>query len=109
MPIVLLLAQVMFLFSCTAMDGHYACADSGFIPDVFFLSVLLFLGTFFVAVTLKDFKQSSIFPTFVRQLVSDFAVLISIIVFVVVDILIGINTPKLRVPDKFQVIIAYLC
>lgn len=101
MPIV----QVMSLFSCTAVDGHYTCADSGFIPDVFFLSVLLFLGTFFVAVTLKDFKQSSIFPTFARQLISDFAVLISIIVFVVIDILLGINTPKLIVPDKFQVII----
>lgn len=78
------------------------CFPPHYVGDVFFFSILLFLGTFGVAVVLKDFKLSSIFPTFARQLISDFAVLLSIIIFVVIDILLGINTPKLLVPDKFQ-------
>ena len=34
---------------------------------------------------------------------SDFAVLIAIVCMVIVDIMIGIPTPKLQVPTKFQV------
>ncbi|KAL4222173.1 Sodium bicarbonate cotransporter 3 [Mactra antiquata] len=78
------------------------CFPPQFVPDVFFFSILLFLGTFGVAVVLKDFKMSTIFPTFARQLISDFAVLLSIIIFVVIDILLKLPTPKLLVPDKFQ-------
>ena len=52
----------------------------------------------------QDFRQASLLPTFVRSLISDFAVLLSIIIFVVVDILIGIDTPKLVVPSEFKVV-----
>lgn len=83
----------------TIGDG---CNPPHYVADVFFFSVLLFLGTFGVAVVLKDFKMTTIFPTFARQLISDFAVLLSIIIFVVIDILVGINTPKLLVPEKFE-------
>lgn len=79
------------------------CHPPKFVADVFFFSILLFLGTFGLAVVLKDFKLTTIFPTFIRQLISDFAVLLSIIIFVVIDILVGIGTPKLLVPNKFQV------
>ncbi|KAH3747855.1 hypothetical protein DPMN_182287 [Dreissena polymorpha] len=71
-------------------------------PDVFLLSCILFLGTYTIAMTLKEFKTSGFFPTFVRQILSDFAVLISIVAMVVLDVLIGIQTPKLEVPEKFQ-------
>lgn len=39
----------------------------------------------------------------VRQLLNDFAVLISIIVMVGIDMAIGIETPKLEVPTEFKV------
>nr|QTE04366.1 electrogenic Na+-HCO3- cotransporter 1 [Tridacna squamosa] len=78
------------------------CDAPHYYPDVFFLSCLLFIGTYLLAMNLKDFRNSGYFPTFVRQIISDFAVLISIIVMVGVDILVGIETPKLEVPDKFQ-------
>ena len=39
----------------------------------------------------------------VRQIVSDFAVLLAIILMVGMDIAIGIPTPKLEVPEKFSV------
>ncbi|XP_059157993.1 electroneutral sodium bicarbonate exchanger 1-like isoform X2 [Physella acuta] len=78
------------------------CKTPHFIPDAFFLSVLLFLGTFMIASSLTNAKTSAFFPTFVRQTLSDFAVLIAIIAMVTTDILIGIPTPKLLVPTKFQ-------
>ncbi|KAL5007310.1 hypothetical protein ScPMuIL_016116, partial [Solemya velum] len=71
--------------------------DSG----IFYLSTILFVGTFFIAYVLVDFKTYTLFPAFVRRLISDFAVLIAILAMVVADIIIGINTPKLIVPDKF--------
>lgn len=39
----------------------------------------------------------------VRQIFSDFSVLISIVLMVGLDMLVGIKTPKLEVPEKFQV------
>ena len=53
--------------------------------------------------SLQDFRQATLFPTFARSLISDFAVLLSIVIFVGVDMLIGINTPKLVVPSEFKV------
>lgn len=38
-----------------------------------------------------------------RQVVSDFAVTISVIVMVGVDLMIGLNTPKLNVPATLTV------
>lgn len=90
---------------CLELGGNATgpgCVRPRYVADVFFFSILLFLGTFGVSVVLKDFKQTTIFPTFIRQLISDFAVLLSIILWVVVDILLGIKTPKLMVPDTFQ-------
>ncbi|CAL1539317.1 unnamed protein product [Lymnaea stagnalis] len=78
------------------------CGVKHYTPDAFFLSVLLFLGTFVIASMLTDAKTSAFFPTFVRQTMSDFAVLIAIIAMVTTDILIGISTPKLQVPTKFK-------
>jgi len=39
-----------------------------YFPDIFLMSVLLFIGTFLIAVTLKDFRTSAFFPTSVRPL-----------------------------------------
>lgn len=39
----------------------------------------------------------------VRQNVSDFAVLIAIVVMVLIDALLGIPTPKLTVPSEIKV------
>ncbi|XP_063410996.1 sodium bicarbonate cotransporter 3-like isoform X2 [Mytilus trossulus] len=72
------------------------------VPDVFFLSVLLFLGTFFIAKILKSLRFSRFFPHGVRLLISDFAVIIAIVSMVLLDYLLGIETPKLEVPDDFQ-------
>ena len=37
-------------------------------------------------------------------MISDFAVMIAIVTFVAFDAIIGLNTPKLNVPEEFQVL-----
>ena len=46
-----------------------------------------------------------VFPVFVqvRSLISDFAVFTAIVLMVVVDMVVGLDTPKLLVPEEFRV------
>ena len=72
------------------------------VPDVFLFSVLLFCFTFFIATSLKEFRHSIFLPSKVREIISDFAVTITVAGMVTVDLLCGLPTAKLLVPDKFQ-------
>ena len=38
-----------------------------------------------------------------RKLISDFAIILAILIFVGVDMLVGVETPKLIVPTEFKV------
>ncbi|XP_076862125.1 sodium bicarbonate cotransporter 3-like isoform X4 [Brachyhypopomus gauderio] len=91
---------------CKQLHGEFvgsACGHHGpFIPDVLFWSVILFFTTFFLSSVLKQFKMERYFPTKVRSTISDFAVFLTIMVMVLVDYLIGIPSPKLNVPDRFE-------
>jgi hypothetical protein len=69
--------------------------------SIFLMSLLLFFGTCLVSFLFKEFRNSPFFPTVVRGLVSDFAVVIAIIGMAGVDMLAGVATPKLLVPEKF--------
>lgn len=42
-------------------------------------------------------------PFQVRKLISDFAIILTILVFCGVDAFVGVNTPKLIVPSEFKV------
>ncbi|CAD5120156.1 DgyrCDS8731 [Dimorphilus gyrociliatus] len=70
--------------------------------NVYYFSILLFVGTFTVAMYLKGFRNYKFFPAVVKSILSDFSVMISIIIFCLVDYLVGIKTPKLNVPESFQ-------
>lgn len=70
-------------------------------PDIFLLSLMLFCGTFLISWYLKDFKTASFFPAKVRQFISDFAVIIAILIMSATDFAVGIHTPKLEVPENF--------
>ncbi|NP_001073019.1 sodium bicarbonate cotransporter [Strongylocentrotus purpuratus] len=70
--------------------------------DIFFMSLILMLGTFTIAYSLKEFKTTGYFPTIIRTTVSDFAVLIAVVIMVGVDRLFGVDTPKLLVPSEFK-------
>lgn len=39
------------------------CDSKVYVPDVFLMSLILFLGTFILSVILKDFKNSLFFPS----------------------------------------------
>jgi len=71
------------------------------VPDVFFLSLILFLGTFALAMTLRVFRTSPFFTSLVRSTVADFSVFLSVVVWTGIDYAFGIETPKLNVPSKF--------
>ena len=71
-------------------------------PNVFFMSVILFFGTYLLATSLKKFKNERFFPTIIRNYISDFSVILAMLVMVVCDILLGISTPKLSVPPEFK-------
>ncbi|XP_077576610.1 sodium bicarbonate cotransporter 3-like [Stigmatopora nigra] len=91
---------------CQTLHGDFvgpACGHDGpFVPDVLFWSVILFFATFFLSSFFKDFKNKSFFPTKVRSTISDFAVFLTILLMVLLDYLVGIASPKLNVPDRFQ-------
>ncbi|XP_050448372.1 electroneutral sodium bicarbonate exchanger 1 isoform X3 [Cataglyphis hispanica] len=78
------------------------CDAPHYVPDVFLMSIILFMGTFLLSVELKDFKNALFFPSKVRQVVSDFAVLIAIFSMSTLDHFVGIPTPKLEVPAEFK-------
>ncbi|XP_077364079.1 sodium bicarbonate cotransporter 3-like isoform X2 [Festucalex cinctus] len=96
---------------CKMLNGEFvgtACGHHGpYIPDVLFWSVILFFTTFFLSSFLKQFKTERYFPTKVRSTISDFAVFITIMIMVLVDYLMGIPSPKLNVPDRFEVSIFF--
>ncbi|XP_037119289.1 sodium bicarbonate cotransporter 3-like isoform X2 [Syngnathus acus] len=91
---------------CQMLNGEFvgtACGSHGpYIPDVLFWSIILFFTTFFLSAFLKQFKTERYFPTKVRSTISDFAVFITIMIMVLVDYLMGIPSPKLNVPDRFE-------
>ncbi|XP_076476163.1 na[+]-driven anion exchanger 1 isoform X3 [Bombus vancouverensis nearcticus] len=91
--------------TCQSYNGTLVgdgCNLPHYIPDVFLMSIILFMGTFLLSVELKDFKNALFFPSKVRQVVSDFAVIIAIFSMSTLDHFVNIPTPKLEVPEEFK-------
>ncbi|XP_059800992.1 sodium bicarbonate cotransporter 3-like isoform X2 [Hypanus sabinus] len=91
---------------CQKYSGMFvgpACGHHGpYVPDVLFWSIILFFSTFFLCSFLKQFKTKRYFPTKVRAIISDFAVFITILTMALIDFLVGVPSPKLTVPDRFE-------
>ncbi|XP_068577165.1 solute carrier family 4 member 4a isoform X2 [Cebidichthys violaceus] len=87
---------------CLKYNGELVGKACGFVPDITLMSFILFFGTYTCSMCLKKFKTSPFFPTTVRKLVSDFAIILAIFIFVGVDMLVGVETPKLIVPSEFK-------
>uniref|UniRef100_A0A8C2TMC6 Anion exchange protein n=1 Tax=Coturnix japonica TaxID=93934 RepID=A0A8C2TMC6_COTJA len=82
--------------------GHLLGTSCQYVPDIALLSFLLFGGTFLCCTTLKRFKSSRYFPTGLRKLVSDFSIILTILVFCAIDAALGLETPKLLVPSELK-------
>uniref|UniRef100_A0A670Y7I9 Solute carrier family 4 member 9 n=1 Tax=Pseudonaja textilis TaxID=8673 RepID=A0A670Y7I9_PSETE len=87
---------------CMQLGGHLVGNSCNYVPDITFMSFILFLGTLFCAMALKKFKSSRYFPTGVRKLVGDFSIILAILIFCGIDAALGLETPKLLVPNTFQ-------
>ncbi|CAJ1070376.1 electrogenic sodium bicarbonate cotransporter 1-like [Xyrichtys novacula] len=87
---------------CLKFGGQLVGDSCGYVPDITLMSLILFFGTYTCSMALKKFKTSRFFPTKVRKLISDFAIILTILVFCGVDAFVGVNTPKLIVPSEFK-------
>ncbi|XP_036953455.1 solute carrier family 4 member 4a isoform X2 [Acanthopagrus latus] len=87
---------------CLKYKGELVGKACEFVPDIALMSFILFFGTYTCSMCLKKFKTSPFFPTTVRKLISDFAIILAILIFCGVDMLIGVDTPKLIVPTEFK-------
>ncbi|KAM9841801.1 electrogenic sodium bicarbonate cotransporter 1-like isoform 1-T2 [Aulostomus maculatus] len=87
---------------CEKYGGQLVGEACGYVPDITLMSFILFFGTYTCSMALKKFKTSRFFPTTVRKLISDFAIILTIFLFCGVDALVGVDTPKLIVPSEFK-------
>ncbi|CAB1319174.1 unnamed protein product, partial [Coregonus sp. 'balchen'] len=87
---------------CLKYGGELVGKACKYVPDITLISFILFLGTYTTSMMLKKFKASPFFPTWVRKLISDFAIILAILIFCGVDMLVGVDTPKLIVPTEFK-------
>ncbi|XP_056288932.1 electrogenic sodium bicarbonate cotransporter 4-like isoform X2 [Pseudoliparis swirei] len=87
---------------CVRLGGLLVGGSCKYVPDLALMSFILFFGTFSTTVALKKFKFSRYFPTKLRSLVSDFSIMISILVFCGLDLLLELDTPKLLVPTEIK-------
>uniref|UniRef100_A0A1I8JQG6 HCO3_cotransp domain-containing protein n=1 Tax=Macrostomum lignano TaxID=282301 RepID=A0A1I8JQG6_9PLAT len=101
--------HVLFWRTCPKYGGVWVGRGCGLfnVPDVFFFSCLLFIATFFLCYTLKKARASSLFPTFVRRLISDFAVMIAICVVTSVDYIMDLPHPEAADPVSFEPTLGY--
>ncbi|XP_049601074.1 solute carrier family 4 member 1a (Diego blood group) [Syngnathus scovelli] len=73
-------------------------------PNTALLSLCLMLGCFFIAYFLRQFKNGTFLPGWLRRLIGDFGVPIAIFTMVAVDLTVGgTYTQKLVVPNGIQV------
>ncbi|XP_045548213.1 electrogenic sodium bicarbonate cotransporter 4 isoform X2 [Salmo salar] len=87
---------------CVKYGGALLGNTCKYVPDLALMSFILFFGTYSMTVSLKKFKTSRYFPTKLRKLISDFSIFMSIMTFVGLDMLVGLDTPKLIVPTEFK-------
>ncbi|XP_040914246.1 electrogenic sodium bicarbonate cotransporter 1-like isoform X1 [Toxotes jaculatrix] len=87
---------------CVDYGGRLVGETCGYVPDITLMSFILFFGTYTCSMALKKFKTSRFFPTTVRKLISDFAIILTILLFCGVDAFVGVDTPKLIVPSEFK-------
>ncbi|KFQ22823.1 Electrogenic sodium bicarbonate cotransporter 1, partial [Merops nubicus] len=87
---------------CLKYGGQLVGNNCEYVPDITLMSFILFFGTYTCSMALKKFKTSRYFPTTARKLISDFAIILSILIFCGIDALVGVDTPKLIVPSEFK-------
>ncbi|KAJ1364175.1 hypothetical protein KIN20_024203 [Parelaphostrongylus tenuis] len=87
---------------CEIRGGEAVGLQCHFKPDVYMLSVLLTFGTFALAYALNIFRHSRFFGSTFRQTLSDFGVVVAIVVMTAFSLFVGLDVPSLHVPQSFK-------
>lgn len=88
--------------SCAVIGHHNETVPFAvYVPDVYYFSWFLALGTLGLSFLLKDCVNTPFGFSWMRKFVSDFAVITAILLMVITDYVVGLSTPKLVVPDSF--------
>uniref|UniRef100_A0AC34QEZ2 Bicarbonate transporter-like transmembrane domain-containing protein n=1 Tax=Panagrolaimus sp. JU765 TaxID=591449 RepID=A0AC34QEZ2_9BILA len=87
---------------CIDLGGTPEGLQCFFKPDVYMFSVLLTFGTFTIAYALHKFRDSRFFSSKIRNTISDFGVLIAIILMTLLTHTIGLEVPSLKVPSSLR-------
>ena len=88
--------------ACEVIGHHNSTVPFGvYVPDVYYFSWFLGLGTLGLSFFLKDCVNTPFGFSWMRKFVSDFAVITAIALMVITDYCVGLDTPKLAVPDTF--------
>ncbi|VDP16731.1 unnamed protein product [Onchocerca flexuosa] len=87
---------------CSRRGGEAFGLQCHFKPDVYMLSILLTFGTFALASGLNLFRRTYFLNSMIRNSISDFGVLIAIVVMTAVSQFIGLDLPVLNIPANFR-------
>ncbi|XP_060628713.2 anion exchange protein 3 isoform X1 [Anolis sagrei] len=88
----------------SSLSGDSVARDTQMQPNTALLSLILMLGTFFIAFFMRKFKNSRFLAGKARRIIGDFGIPISILVMVLVDYTItDTYTQKLNVPSVLSV------
>uniref|UniRef100_A0A7E4VER9 Anion exchange protein n=1 Tax=Panagrellus redivivus TaxID=6233 RepID=A0A7E4VER9_PANRE len=87
---------------CQELGGKPEGLQCFFKPDVYMFSIVLMFGTFVIAFTLSRFRTSRYFSSKIRNSVSDFGVLIAIVLMTALTHVIGLEVPSLKVPSSLR-------
>uniref|UniRef100_A0AC35U3I6 Anion exchange protein n=1 Tax=Rhabditophanes sp. KR3021 TaxID=114890 RepID=A0AC35U3I6_9BILA len=87
---------------CWSLGGVPSGLMCSYKPDIFLFSILLTLGTFFIAFLLYSLRNSSVFSTKVRHSLADFNVVIAIIIMTICSHSVGLDVPILEIPNVFK-------
>lgn len=91
---------LMSEYTATSADSEYVINQ----PNTSLLSLVLMMGTFFLAFFLRKLRNSRFLGGKARRIIGDFGIPISILIFVLVDYCIpDTYTQKLNVPSGFSV------
>ncbi|VDP09790.1 unnamed protein product, partial [Soboliphyme baturini] len=88
---------------CEKMNGTLSGLQCNFKPDVFSFSIVLFCGGFLFSFWLDKFKDSRFFTNRIREMISDFSLLLSIFIMTLINYLVALPIPSLTVPTEFKV------
>ncbi|KAI6173614.1 Anion exchange protein [Aphelenchoides besseyi] len=87
---------------CQALGGTPQGLACFFKPDILIFSILLAICTFFVSMKLTKFRNSPYLAWKIRHVISDFGVVIAVVIFTLLSKMTGLDVPSLKFPLKLQ-------